>query len=124
MTQGERTASRYSSDRARFAVALLGTIVVMLLLTWPIRIGPGDHEKNRICGNAWRVDASGWRNNLDGNYFDLAFRSCNAQRIDRITKAVGVVSVTVLIVTILGLRARRTAADDSAQRPSTAPPQS
>lgn len=124
MTQGERTASRYSSERTRFAVALLGTIVVMLLLTWPIRIGPGDHEKNRICGNAWGLDLTQWRVSTGEDYFEQAFHSCNSRRIGRITKAVGVVSVTVLIVTFLGLRARRNAADDSAQRPSTTPPQS
>lgn len=121
MIQGEPTPPRYSSERARFVVALIGTIAVMLLLTWPIRIGPGDHEKNAICGNAWGLDLTRWQVSTGENYVEQAFHSCNAERIDRITKAVGVVSVTVLIVTFLGLQARRNKVDRPTPRPPTAP---
>ncbi len=91
--------------------ALVGVVVVLLLLSWPIRIGPGDHEANEICGTVWSIDVTRWRDTPDGDYYDRAWRSCSGKRADRITKAVGVLSVTVLIVTFLGARGRRNAAD-------------
>lgn len=92
---------------APFLTALLGAIVVLLLLSWPIRIGPGDHEANKSCGTAWSINVTQWRNTPDGDYYDQAWRSCSGKRADRTTQAVAAGSVILLAVAFLGMRARR-----------------
>lgn len=92
---------------APFVTALLGTAVVLLVLSWPIRIGPGDHEANEICGTAWSIDVSRWHNNADGDYYDRAWRSCSSKRADRTVQAVAAGTLTMLAVVYLGMRARR-----------------
>lgn len=96
-------------------VALLGTIVVMLLLVLPIRtFGPGDHEK-KSCGNALVLDLERWRNVPDGGdrYLEPAYRACTRERVDRIALAVGIISVTGLIVTAMAARRPRRGSSDS-----------
>ncbi|MEV5763322.1 hypothetical protein AB0L34_01910 [Micromonospora sp. NPDC052213] len=88
-------------------VAWLGTAVVVLLLTLPISIrSPGDHE-TATCGNVLDVDLDRWAGPSDGNYWEQAYRACNSRRIDRLGKTAGVLSLTVLTVTLLAARARR-----------------
>ncbi|HEX5598071.1 MAG TPA: hypothetical protein VFX61_18960 [Micromonosporaceae bacterium] len=95
-------------------VAWFGTAVVVLLLVLPISISrPGDHEM-AFCGNTLATDLDQFTNNFDGNYWDIAYRSCNSKRIDRLGKAIGVMSLTVLAVTILTHRGRRQGVADSA----------
>jgi hypothetical protein len=96
-------------------VALLGTAVVMLLLILPIRtFGPGDHEK-KSCGNALTLDLDRWRNVPDGGdrYYEPAYRVCTTERVDRIALAVGIVSMTVLVVTVMAARMPRRGSSDS-----------
>jgi hypothetical protein len=98
---------RYSAWLNPSWVALLGTVVVALLLTLPISaFAPGDHEEDS-CGNALTLDLERWRSSGSKEYWDSAYRDCTAQRVDRVTRAVGVVSVTVLIVTVMAARTRR-----------------
>ncbi|MFF3853019.1 hypothetical protein [Micromonospora sp. NPDC002575] len=100
---GSRSGARVTPTR----VAWLGAAVVALLLIVPIHIlGPGDHEQ-QSCGNVLQTDLSRWRGPSDGDYWERAYRACNSERIDRIGQAVGVVSLTVLAVTLLTARARR-----------------
>ena len=91
-----------------FLVVLLGTVVVAFLLAAPIRIGPGDHEKNTSCGNALNMDLGPWQrvpDYVDKTYYlDMAYRSCTSKRIDRVAQAVGVLSATLLIAAALMLR--------------------
>lgn len=70
----------------------------------------GDHE-TAACGNALAADLGRWARPSDGNYWEAAHRSCTSRRIDRIGKAVGVLSLTVLAVTLLAARTRRRAED-------------
>lgn len=53
-----------------------------LLLAWPINItAPGDHEK-KSCGNVLETNLNPWRApNLDGNYWEPAFRTCNSKAL-------------------------------------------
>lgn len=95
-------------------VALLGTVVVVLLLILPIRtLGPGDHEQ-MSCGNALMLNLDRWRNVPDGgnHYFEVAYRNCTSERVDRIALAVGMVSATVLIVTVMAARVSRRSLSD------------
>ncbi|MFG1676898.1 hypothetical protein [Micromonospora sp. NPDC049282] len=92
--------------RGPFLVALLGTVVVGFRLLLPIRIGPGDHEKNTSCGNAVAMDLGPWQR-FPGqpdstHYLDLAYRACTAERVDRIAQSVAALTVTLLVV--VGLR--------------------
>lgn len=89
-------------------VAWLGSALVALILAWPINIGaPGDHEK-MSCGNVLETDLHPWRTaDSDGYYWEPAFRTCNSKRIDRIGRAVGAISLTVLAVTLIAARTRR-----------------
>nr|MDT0662474.1 hypothetical protein [Micromonospora sp. DSM 115978] len=94
-------------------VALLGTVAVILLLTLPISVrAPGDHE-SMTCGNAWRLDlgpAHAYGDERAG--WERAYRSCTSDRIDRIAQAVGVVTVTFLITTVMTRRHRRHGSSD------------
>jgi hypothetical protein len=93
------SALRFFGWVTPFRVALLGTVAVILLLTAPIRIGPGDHERRESCGNALRMDLTQWRLPPPENYYDRAYQTCVSRRVDRIALAVGITSVTVLLVT-------------------------
>ncbi|MEV0156127.1 hypothetical protein AB0H57_20695 [Micromonospora sp. NPDC050686] len=98
-------------------VVLLGTVVVTLLLLLPIRIGPGDHEDYASCGNALHMDLGRWArhgNLSEGRlYWEQAYRSCTARRVDRIGWAVGVLSATFLVSTLMARReTRRVIADE------------
>ncbi|WFE58874.1 hypothetical protein [Micromonospora sp. WMMD712] len=102
-----RSGSRARTWVTPTRVAWLGAAAVALLLIVPIRIlGPGDHER-QSCGNTLQTDLDRWRGPSDGDYWEKAYRACNSERIDRIGQAVGVVSLTVLAVTLLTARARR-----------------
>lgn len=87
-------------------IALFGTIVVVLLLLAPIyTLGPGDHER-RSCGNALVLDLERWRApSLDArersDHFERAYRSCTTVRVDRVAWAVGIATMTGLLVTVL-----------------------
>ncbi|MFV2104570.1 hypothetical protein [Micromonospora sp. LOL_024] len=113
-TEAEPTRSKIRTWVTPSRVGWLGTAAVVLLLALPIYVrGPGDHEM-AICGNALATDLDFWAGPSDGNYWEIAYRSCNSKRIDRIGKAVGVLSITVLTVTLLAARGRRDGtADDS-----------
>lgn len=79
-----------------------------LILAWPINIlAPGDHE-DMSCGNVLETDLFPWRGpDSNAYYWETAFRACNSIRIDRIGKSVGVISLTVLAVTLMAARTRR-----------------
>jgi hypothetical protein len=112
-TKGTPTRPRYAAWLGESLVALLGTVVVVLLLTLPIRtFGPGDHEE-QSCGNALTLDLDRWRDTTDGDYWDGAFQDCTTQRIDRVAIAVGAVSVTVLILAVMAAWRRRRNSSDS-----------
>ncbi|SCG74469.1 hypothetical protein [Micromonospora humi] len=89
-----------------FLAALLGAVVVAFRLLMPIRIGPGDHEKNTSCGTAVAMDLGAWQRFPgqpdSAHYLDLAFRACTAERVDRIAQSVAVLTVTLLVVVVLG----------------------
>jgi hypothetical protein len=108
MTTGTvSTKSRYVTMVSPVAVALVGTIVVMLLLLFPIyTLGPGDDEEQR-CGTALSIDLDRWRGYPAEDYFEKAQRICSGKRIDRIAEAVGVESVTVLLTVTLMVWRRR-----------------
>jgi hypothetical protein len=90
-------------------VAVLGTAVVALLLVMPIyTLGPGDHDR-KSCGNALTLNLERWRATpVDSwerrHYWERAYRACTAVRVDRVARAVGVATVTVLIVTVMTTR--------------------
>lgn len=102
-----------------FLVALLGAVVIAFLLLMPVRIGPGDHEKNTSCGNAVVMDLSPWRYVPDypdrDYYLDMAHRSCWDGRADRIAQAVAVLVVT--LVAAVGLQMLHTARRESSRLP-------
>jgi hypothetical protein len=103
---------RYAGWLSPSLVAVLGTVVVVLLLALPIyTLGPGDHEK-KSCGNALILDMGPWQGSTSERYWDSAFQDCTSQRIDRVAQAVGVVSATVLIATIITARIRRRSSAD------------
>ncbi|MDO3705447.1 hypothetical protein Q3W71_27625 [Micromonospora sp. C28SCA-DRY-2] len=103
----EPARSRFRTWVTPSRVAFLGTAVAVLLLTLPIHIrSPGDHE-TAPCGTALALDLDRWVGPMDGNYWEQAYRTCNSRRIDRIGKAVGVLSLTVLAVTLLASARRR-----------------
>jgi hypothetical protein len=87
---------------------LLGTVVVALLLTMPISVRrPGDHEQ-MSCGNALKLDIGRSDDYADEHdAWERAYRACTADRITRVAQAVGVVSVTLLIATLMTARTRR-----------------
>ncbi len=91
-------------------VSFLGAAAVMLLLLMPISaLGPGDHEEKN-CGNALALNLQAWRvapSEEARGYWETAFRSCTSQRVDRLAQALGVVSVTILIVTFRMTQIRR-----------------
>jgi hypothetical protein len=69
---------------------------VVLLLTVPISIGPGDHEQRDSCGNALRVNLDQWRLPPPEEYYDQAYRACTTRRINRVAGAVtGRVKATI-----------------------------
>jgi len=75
----------------------------------PINIlGPGDHEQ-KSCGTALNLDLARWQGHIaeDLRYWEIAYRRCTSERIDRVIQAVGVVSATILIVTFVSARTRR-----------------
>lgn len=108
MIRSTAARPRYTAWLNPFRVVLLGTVVVAFLLTLPITIGPGDHEQNTSCGNALRMDLNPWRTAEYAPdrqfYYERAYRSCMAARVDRVAQAVGVLSVTVLIAAFLARR--------------------
>ncbi|MEU5908492.1 hypothetical protein [Micromonospora sp. NPDC047527] len=109
----ERGSSRLRTWVTATRVAWVGTALVVLLLAFPIYIlGPGDHEQ-KACGNALSLDLDLWVGPSDGNYWERAYRTCNAKRIDRLGQALGVVSLTVLTVTLLGTGTRRRGGKES-----------
>jgi hypothetical protein len=86
-------------------VALLGTVVVALMLTLPVRVpAPGDHE-TMSCGNALKLDIGRAQDYAD-DYWAQTNRVCTNHRITRVAQAVGVVSVTILIATLMTARMR------------------
>ncbi|MGC9668437.1 hypothetical protein ACNTMW_18005 [Planosporangium sp. 12N6] len=100
--------------RRRFAwltpsrVALASTLVVALLLLLPIRtFAAGDHEKES-CGNALRLNLDPWLGGdpADG-YWEKAWRACTAQRVDRLAESAAVMTLTILAVTVMTTRRRR-----------------
>lgn len=106
-----------------FLTALLGAVVVAFRLLMPIRIGPGDHEKNTSCGNALAMDLGPWQRNPgqpdSAYYLDLAYRACSVERVDRIAQSVAVLTVTLLVVA--GLRWWGTARREWARLPGERP---
>ncbi|MGC9665362.1 hypothetical protein ACNTMW_02265 [Planosporangium sp. 12N6] len=106
---------RYAGWRNPSWVALLGTVVVAILLILPVStFGPGDHEK-KSCGNALKLDLDQWRRPGAQEYWDSAYRACTSERVDRVAQAVGVESVTVLIVTVMAARTRRRSSSDGSR---------
>lgn len=97
-------------------VALLGAIVVVLLLLFPIEIRVAGNHEGTTCGNTLAMDLDRWVDSADGPYRERAFQSCTAKRIDRIGQAVGVTALTVLAVTLLITRDRRRS---GAERPES-----
>lgn len=97
------TLTRFATP---FRVALLGTAIVVFLLLVPVRIlAPGDHEMT-TCGNALVMDLDRWLGYDMEYYREQAFRRCTDNRLDRLGQAVGVTSVTVLVVTLVATRRR------------------
>ncbi|HEX8630308.1 MAG TPA: hypothetical protein VF755_19285 [Catenuloplanes sp.] len=115
MTTGQGAVGpRYAGWLSPSRVALLGTVVVALLLVLPIyALGPGDHEK-KSCGSALKLDLGPWRGFPADDYWDRAFQACTSQRVDRVAQAVGVVSATGLVTTLLAARRRRSAPESPA----------
>lgn len=89
-------------------VALASTLIVALLLFLPIRtFAPGDHEK-ASCGNAVRLDLDRWLGgDPAGGYWEKAWRSCTAQRLNRLAESAAVMTLTILTVTVMATRRRR-----------------
>jgi hypothetical protein len=100
--------------RRRFAwltpsrVALAATLVIALLLLLPIRtFGPGNHEKES-CGNAVRLNLDPWiGGDPADDYWAKAWRACTAQRVDRLAESSAVMTLTILAVTVMTSRRRR-----------------
>ncbi|AXO36290.1 hypothetical protein ACGFLT_14335 [Micromonospora chalcea] len=107
-----------------FLVALLGAVVIAFLLLMPVRIGPGDHEKNTSCGNALVMDLNHWRDVPDypdrAYYLDMANRSCSDGRADRAWQAAAVLVVT--LIGAVGLQARHAARREQSVRSGGEPP--
>ncbi|GAB2932703.1 hypothetical protein GCM10027280_20490 [Micromonospora polyrhachis] len=122
MTSGiDAPKRRYLSWLRPFHVVLLGTVVIAILLLAPIRIGPGNHEKDTSCGSAFDMDLSPWRSvphdSEQAYYLDLAYKTCTIRRIDRLAQAVGVLSVTFLIVAFMTRRSGSPRSDRSSGGP-------
>ena len=116
MTYHDFVTDAKTSARRRFAwltpsrVALASTLLVALLLLLPIRtFAPGDHEK-QSCGNALWLDLDPWIGGdpADG-YWEKAWRSCTAQRVDRLAESAAIMTLTILALTVLTARRRSNA---------------
>jgi hypothetical protein len=126
MAYAPATNKRVAARPARAAwlspsrVVLFGTVVVALLLTLPISVRrPGDHE-SMSCGNALKLDLGppqAYPDEYDS--WQRAHRVCTSGRITRVAEAVGVLSATLLIVTLMTARTqRRSSSDEPAPRRS------
>jgi hypothetical protein len=106
--------ARRSAGVTPARIALTSTVIVALLLFLPIRtFGPGDHEK-QSCGNTVSLDLDAWRGGdpSDG-YFERAVKACTTKRVNRLAESVGVISLTILVVTVMTTRRRSRAGDQA-----------
>jgi hypothetical protein len=120
---------RFAAWLSPLRVALLGVVVVALLLLLPISVPePGDHDAMAGCGNALEVDVVppvGLEGSEYHFYWAEMFERCTTARITRIAQAVGVVSVTLLVMAFMATRMQRRRSFDepsSPRRPSQAQP--
>ena len=95
--------------------AVLGVVVVLIFLTWPIKISAGDHERHS-CGNAFAMDVSPWRSFGEENEFDHAYQQCVSARVGRVAYAVAALSLTALVLVGFAAQSRRADAVPDAGR--------
>lgn len=93
-------------------IGLAGTVLVALLLMFPISFrAPGDHEMTD-CGSTLVFDPKGYNHASERQYWDAFVHSCMIGRTTRLAQALGVLAVTGLLVTFALARpsSRRVAA--------------